>query len=503
MNGKGSEALSALRRAIQSINALVSKGDPGDRLPAIAVLARQAGVSYVTMWRAVQEFSRHGTIATAAGAPTRILSSRILPLPTEEPARDAPAMLPKWMQVFEQLNRMFVEEGLPHGGALPSTKELAGRHGVSRPTVLKAMRAMGREGWVVAHGRGYRMKRATLHQGLATLVLFTRALKEGTLLTEKANDGLRILQDECARRGILVRNRQYVQDGASLVPLGGTTYPRFAATEGQAILGFMVWTMGLEALDLDRLLDGLHRTGRPVVVLDESGEYLERPGRSRLPRLRCFSLSYPPTAGRAMGRYLLQSGHREVAYVMRQPPGRWSDSRLRGLREIFDRTGDPHAVHVVPYDAPDHAVDFEANFRAIRSVSATRRVNADHLQAFMNAIRRLEDPLQVETNNALTGVRVAQACRAAQGDGRITAWVGENDVVAVACLDALPPSRRKACRVVGFDDSRAAIERSLTSYNFGMDRLVRTMVAAVVVPSVVPAAKPGRPLEIEGTVVVR
>jgi DNA-binding transcriptional regulator YhcF (GntR family)/DNA-binding LacI/PurR family transcriptional regulator len=482
----------------------MSKGNPGDRLPAIAVLARQAGVSYVTMWRAVQEFSRHGTIATVAGAPTRIISSRILPLPVEGPAaRETSGALPKWMQVYQQLNRMIVEEGLPYGGALPSTKELAGRHGVSRPTVLKALRAMGREGWVVAHGRGYRMKRTTLHQGPATLVLFTRALKEGTLLTEKANDGLRILQDECARRGILVRNRQYVQTGASLVPLGGAAYPRFAAAERQAILGFMVWTMGLEALDLDKLLDGLHQAGRPVVVLDESGEYLERPGRSRLPRLRCFSLSYPPTAGRAMGRYLLQSGHRRVAYVMRQPPARWNDNRLRGLREAFDRTGDPHAVHVVPFGAPDHAVDFEANFRAIRSVTATRGVNADHLQAFMNAIRRLEDPLQVETNNALTSVRVAQACRAAQADRRITAWVGENDVVAAACLDALAASRRKACRVVGFDDSRAALERSLTSYNFGMGRLVRTMVAAIVDPSVAPAAKLGRPMEIEGTVVVR
>jgi DNA-binding LacI/PurR family transcriptional regulator len=204
-----------------------------------------------------------------------------------------------------------------------------------------------------------------------------------------------------------------------------------------------------------------------------------------------------------MGRYLLHSGHRRIAYVMGQPSSRWTMNRLQGLRQAFAMTGDPHAVQVVPYGIPDLSIDHDANFRAVFSVTAARGVNKDHLHAFMSAIRRMEDPLQVETNNAVTSVRVAEACRAVVRESGVTAWVGENDVVAIACLDAIAASRSKVVRVVGFDDSRAATERSLTSYNFGMDRLVRAMVGAIVDPAPMRGGRRTEPVEIEGTVVVR
>lgn len=65
---------------------------------------------------------------------------------------------PLYRQLYDQLRRSILEEKLPAGARLPSTRALALRLGVSRNTVLNAYEALAAEAMLVARkGSGTRV----------------------------------------------------------------------------------------------------------------------------------------------------------------------------------------------------------------------------------------------------------------------------------------------------------------------------------------------------------
>jgi LacI family transcriptional regulator len=90
------------------------------------------------------------------------------------------------------------------------------------------------------------------------------------------------------------------------------------------------------------------------------------------------------------------------------------------------------------------------------------------------------------------------------GKPSITAWVAENDAVALDCLAYL---RRKSVRVpdrislIGFDDTPAALFDGLTSYSYNPKAAVQRLVDIVLTsPAMLRRSRQRRAVELPGYV---
>ncbi|MDR0415314.1 MAG: GntR family transcriptional regulator [Prevotellaceae bacterium] len=92
--------------------------------------------------------------------------------------------LPKYRQVYEFLRRQIVEGAYPAGEALPSENALANAHGMTRPTVRKALSLLISDGFIVKRrGKGSIVKGAPKGIGILSITGTTSAVGRDNILT--------------------------------------------------------------------------------------------------------------------------------------------------------------------------------------------------------------------------------------------------------------------------------------------------------------------------------
>lgn len=458
-----------------------------ERLPSTAALADAAGVSVVTMHRAVAALRRSGTIVTGPGR----AGIRLRPAPEALPDDSPPVRFPrgKAERVRRRLMADLSSGHLPPDTPLPPVKTLAPRYGLCRQTMGRVLRELATDGYIELDPAGYRPPSPRRSRLGTTLVLvapaFGASLFEPTVRTV---DHLRQLDRACARHGLRLRIVSYV-DIINRPPsaiLAG-------ARERTEVLGFAVWTVGMSSRErAHRTVRRLGRTGKPVAVLDENGAMGEAPVRSGDTNRLVLRMAMEPHAGREVGRYLLRLGHRRVAFFGPECP------RLRGLASEFDAAGYPDGVKRYTSDELLDAVDDRLVNRAQRVVEQTLREylpDGDADGPALEELRDLRRRLRMVLDETRVRARYRAAFEEAYGAAGHTAWVGYNDTVALAALSFL---RSKRCpvpariSVIGFDNSVGAVFRGLTSYDFGGMAAAQRMVAFVVGDGTTPAATRAR-----------
>jgi len=118
-----------------------------------------------------------------------------------------------------------------------------------------------------------------------------------------------------------------------------------------------------------------------------------------------------------------------------------------------------------------HATMFPGKYRDVIQRSALELENAalSHAAARYAATARVYDAMKPLFEKALA-------------DPLVTAWVCSNDDAAIMALDFLAKKRCPVpgrISVMGFDDSRQAVEARLTSYNANADRLPQAMMTHI------------------------
>ncbi len=502
----------ALDRAVDHLRRCIGRmAQSGEHtLPGIRTLARQAKVSLVTMWKAVQVLRQRGVLRTVSQGRV-LVGDAAADIDTVPPAPRRPSVprVHRWVTVKERIARDILAGRFGSEGIVPAIGELRIRYGTGHATLRTALESLLADSLLERYGRGFRVTFSTRGDSFTTVVFVGRArtMDMMTDLAPRSRHLWRALESRCSHCGVglLVTSVEDMLERPA----------RAAGQHGSGVTaGYVVRNLDLPAQPAKRLLSTLLSAGRPVALADELGgvESLTRYAPSR--RLRVFSLAHSVSAGQELGRYLLSRRHRRVAFLSPYAAN-WSTNRLQGLRAAYEQAGLADAVR--PFVGGELADDF-----ALRDRARSSRSFAD-LCAALRAFRRSANPVSDETDDAFSrdpaftyvlrhvmeGI-MEPLFGTALADSSITAWVGANDAVALAALRFLDRTRSRgrahaAARisVAGFDNTFEAMAAGLTSYDFNVGALADAMVRHVLGPARTHAKRAAFSIEIPGLVVGR
>jgi DNA-binding LacI/PurR family transcriptional regulator/DNA-binding GntR family transcriptional regulator len=501
----------AQKRAVDSLLALVDmlRGRSESQLPTVVALAARAGVSLCTMARAISHLKDAGVLTASRGRAIR-LAGAAAPQLTKAPTSAAPAAPPghKWLRLTRELRADILAGIYPPGCLLPPGKELLSRYGVCRATLGKALAELNRAKTIAAERTRFRVPLLAGPPGRSTIVLVLRGTPKGDLfrLSPRTATSLRSLEIECFGAGLRLVVATW--NGWRFSLLDPQRPSAAQALEREPLLGYIVWTMGLDNLSPDVLLQRLYGQRLPVAVFDESSGL-------RLPwaegvRVKQFVLGTSAAAGRSVGRYLLGLGHRRVAFISSVHESDYSVNRLAGLSEAYAEAGAAGGVQTFTLT---HAIDLAKESQ--QRWAATRRVMQAAGEAGVVAMQGSRFPNELASEHLgwefdtfwlqqRLSETLAPLLEAAVAASDLTAWVGVNDEAALAALDFLRRRRTKVPQelsVLGLDNSVAATYQRLTSYNFNAQAAMRAMLAFVLDPRREPwNPRRDAPIEIEGHV---
>jgi DNA-binding LacI/PurR family transcriptional regulator/DNA-binding transcriptional regulator YhcF (GntR family) len=475
-------------------------------LPPIRALAAKAGVSYLTMQRAIAALHHNGTLVARHGS--GVVVRGIAP-----PQDGQPVARPNAHIVRQRLEMQVLSGQWAGDGALPSPKELRSQFGVSYRTVRNALRDLAARGYIEPWKHGYRVRPVAVRADAGTVVLIMRGGPDGEVVfaSPRTRENLWFLEHECARAGVrlalvtaeIISRRWRFPDGNDQV--------LYRPAAGMGVLGYVLWTDSIAPPMLAQISPLLQASGCRVAVLDEGKLPSLLPGLDNK-RIRRFVTAYSSEPGRQMGRLLLQLGHTHVGFLALNETAQWSQARFAGLAEVYAAAGLPHAVtrHASPLPAfrqYDSSGAFEALLKLLEKDlgAPARRQHALAARTLRSHAQDMRVFMYRETISSEYGLLVKDALVQARRQG-CTAWIAENDSLAIAALAAL---KRDGLRIpqdmamAGFDDSDEARESGLTSYNFNGAGYIHAMLRWVLETGRPARESMGEATEIDGFIVER
>lgn len=492
-----------LRRAVAHLESLIRQAEPtrGFVLPPLSSLANSASVSRMTMYKAVSLLKRSGALVSSGSR--GIMVAGAIPAMAQAPC--APVLTPqapstRWRTVKQKISAQLLNATLPAGRLLPSRKELLRRFDIGPATLRRALRELEADGRLVRVPRGYRAPGLLASSARGATVLFVTHTSDATqipILTPRMPDTLRELERECLSRGLRLLLRSFDQV-RSTGPSAGSSDP---------VLGAVMTTIAPYRERFLGALSAIDAAGLPCCLIDESMPDDGLRSATSRPLQRVWALGTGPVAGELMGRHLLALGHSRVAYLSRLPETETTSPRLRGLRCAFDSAGLPaSAITLRCAEAlGDSEMGSSPEFRLFDDnvCQAVRR--------YATAMRGVRVEPDVSEFVWSFGRRHWEArptqrmCAATLEDRSITAWVCNNDTLALLALDFLERagvSVPRTLSVVGFDDTLEAFSRGLTSYNFASEATVQAALDHIISPRRRRVRDPWS-AEIPGVVMVR
>lgn len=449
-------------------------------LPSMRSMAASAGVSLVTMSRAVHQAEQEGLVTCRRGSGVRL---RTVPL-----GASVKEGRTKWERLRTRIGRDIAEGAYPPGERLPSMKMLTQRYGVCRETAIKALRSLVAGGRLLGRTAGYEVPvlRAPAGRNRVVLILPGQGGVEPELFP-RTQEALRVLETECTRADVRLDIHMYSDSADLLYDRDGNAVCGGAEVHRLEALGLMVWCMGMPPTPYrGPLLPALTHGSRPVAVWDDYDSPAVSPFSRRTGR-RVFSSAGGFTAGKAVGRAVVEHGHTTVAFVSAFHAAPWSLARLAGVRAALSEADVEAAVSVCtksdqgwPGALRDQDIDpaiarHHQHFAKGLSSLGSR-------DAFCGAVaRRLEQRLAEAVDTEAHRQRAVPVFEQALATGA-TAWVAAADSTAVMAMRFLEERNLRVAgdvSVVGFDDTLEASLRGLASYDFNETALVRAMLGHV------------------------
>jgi DNA-binding transcriptional regulator YhcF (GntR family) len=488
-------------------------------LPTIRELAAMAGVSYVVMWTVVSGLREKGVLNVKPGWGTSLAV-------TKENSNDVPVAVHykphkrvlKWDALRMTIEQEVLKGRHVPGADLPTAKELVQTHGVCAATLHKALSALASQQIIQRHGNGFRVPLLSSRHSQASVVLIAAGDTSGNLLylQGRTDDHMRYLERECSQAQIRLTILPFsYEDTSGPSPSLRSGYPGgFPALRQHAsALGFVIWTPGIGAADLEDIVSHLCRLGKPIAILDEKGDAR---GLSADPAVKIFSMGLSPTSGFEVGRFLLGQRHRRIAYMTPEIPGMpdtYRSKRQQGLERAFCRAGLPDAVHAFYVeenggDALGEGAPAEPATEVVNDLNRWIRQRDRRYAAFTPAAaERIWNTVANALRAEASFGRLAPLFDKALADPEITAWVAFNDEYAVRALEHLYYRKRSVPQdisVIGFDDTSAASFHKLTSYNFNSSAVTHAMLAYILSPRASRWRRDtSEPVEIPGIITVR
>lgn len=448
MNSREQRTARAMTYLLTQVEACREKGVV--RLPTVVELAKEAGVSPVTMRKAVSRLAVRGVLSSRPSSGIRLIEGASVPEVSETvtESKEPAAFVPQWERIVAAIAGDIRSGRYAPGALLPSHQELGEHYGCCYRTLRKSLLTLADSGQLERHKKRFRVPVLAAEQSNARLLVVAvggaserstdqHALGPGfvgalELEAAVADVPLRVVWVDSEDPGAAAKKAAQEKRTSGLVMVYCDADSRVGAQDLQA----------------------LRRLKLPTAVVDASGAGDTPTLRPEEPSVRVFGLSVSPLCGKLMGAYLASRGYRRPAFVSTSHALPWSEQRLDGLRRAYHDAGMGHVV-----------------------VSCTARGGSDGTR---------HDGISPLVNKALSaGADVV---------------VGVDDQTALAARSRLGKTKQ-GIAIAGFGDTPGASRAGLTSYSHNLAGVAREALRHVLASD--RAAPHDRPLEVAGVVVER
>ncbi|MBD3321468.1 MAG: GntR family transcriptional regulator [Chitinivibrionales bacterium] len=489
----------------------------GQCLASIPELAGQAGISSVTMWKALGFLRKQGIVDGMRGKPFTVAPRALRkvvdcsPKTTVPDGDNSPSYL--WQRVRNRLAKDILSGVYSSADTLPSVKEMQLIYRTTFRPLKKALDALCREGMILPHKKTYAPVSLTSHRANAGIRVILLSDQEKKLWPGSLNEEcIRILETECVAANVELQVIGYTETGKFFFARSDEELkPISSLKDSDAILGYL-YLIILDDEWRDAILRRLVSFNKPVALLDVVGGW-DLSTRSQNNYVKHFSAATSSLPGRIAARYFLETGHRTVAYISPFHRARWSQNRWDGIRETFAAAGHEHAVTPFVWNKPPEV-------HSVYHDDALKNCPIDKLVNFFNTWKKSVPHFYVKRMDSYFNFQlgwriltVAEFYRqlhklfdSALGHENISAWIVANDDVALAALEYLQMNKIDVpgkISLLSFDDTRESLRQGITSYNFNMRAVVRTMLDYVLNTRTAKRKSTYQPSEIDGVIIER
>ncbi|MBN1578089.1 MAG: GntR family transcriptional regulator [Chitinispirillaceae bacterium] len=509
-----------IARACTYLATLAMQKENNISLPPIRSLARSAGVSFVTMWKALQRLQQEQGIVVDNKGNRRIKTdNQCWSSGRRESASASETTFSKgttgsWRHIAEKLYRDIVSGRYTGGEKLPSCKELQQSYGVSFATLKKALASLINEEIVEPHTNGYYIPLLTGSTGHARIVAIACGWEDGKIWVDHQDKSyFRALESECIRMNIQLDVIVYFRSHDRLRFVHTASKTDYDLND-RTILGYIFIVANLDSAP-EEVLERLVGMRRNVAVLDVVGGW-KVPRCAQGSRLvQFFTTTASMLPAKRVAQYLLGRGHRRIAFFSPFHRALWSQRRLDTITEMFDRAGFPRGV--IPFVQNGYAYQWDylknqehdEDIRSLINQYAEwkKEAHAEFFKRFGNLGYSIAKYI-TEWNCASGEIyeKMKPLFEKALDNRTITAWVMANDFAATIAIDFLKEHKVRIpddLSVISFDNTLDAMEYQLTSYDFNNHGIITMMLRFIVASHTIKPARHGGCIEVDGTLVVR
>lgn len=495
----------ALKKAVEVIRTLVSDS-PNTRLPSIRELAEMAGVSKVTISRGIDELKNDGLITTKWGSgiyPSAFVkdSGSSLHFPCSKQNK-----VEAVLDIFKQ---DILSGRFRTNRPLPPINQLTVRYNVSYPTMRKVLSVLVDQEILKRSGakyffftnRGSRKRRIAV----IALALSPAGIK---VVSERERTFYRLLSSAALQHNIdleIIGYNDYLEIPAFYLPQGRSIEFHL---KNSGICGVILSSYHMK--DSVGCLRRLLYSDIPVSAWIEDRGIMESVDRYSFygRKLTYFDSSYSILPGLDAGRYLLNKGHRHIAYISPFHRSPWSRNRLKGLQKAA-KAFHPFS-EIYPCVRSEYMNDYGFMEQVLENMDTDVTCMMEKItKKIPSGLKNRLQVVSLEMNTLFRDVLLYEYCKPvivkALSNSSITAWVCANDLIAglvMDCLDekGIPRSRQPA--IIGFDNSFDSLVRKHSSYEFNTEGEIQDMINHLLYPSS-PIYADTSTIRLSGTVIER
>lgn len=486
----------AVKKALEYLDLILGNGNlkPGEHLPSIQKLASKAQVSSVPMWKAVNLLAQKGVLEVIQGRGTRI--------PVQHDETLAPTV-ETWWRIREQIHREILG-GKYSIGLMPSLKEMRIQYGVSYNTLKKALESLVSDGIIEPCHRTYRAISYVNQVSVSSVVLLGWSIPELDLQarTPWGEEFLRSCENQCSQMRLNFKVVRYNSVGGITKYIDQDGKAATELKENDSVLGFILWADSPDELYRD-VLKQLNKFKKPIAVLQEGSLLRISDFQEQNRKIQVFSLATSSKAAKQVASFMLELGHKSIAYFSPFHLREWSKARLSGLEEIFSRhSGMNIQAYTIDKLGSHSFIEMVRPDKVFESFISKAQESPDMPELLINALKNVRMNITKSLLKEAIRESMKPLFEKAFADGNKSAWVCANDNVAIMALEWLKEHGGRIA-IAGFDDTFEAFRTGLTSYNFNVQALVNCMLSFLVSPSSHSTIQRAGIFEVEGMLVER
>lgn len=472
-----------LSETVNKIRAIINN-NPGTRLPSVRNLSQKYSVSPVTMLRALAILKNEGLLEGGWGKRHFIADKNKL----VKPAIDHPKMT-KVEKTVLMIKNDIIEGKYQTHRPLPSIKYLASCYDVSYPSIRKSLELLKDENIIKRSGSRYHFFTCKVKpQSKIAVVAFGTGRNSIKIVTERERNFYRLLSAVVMDQNVLLEIiccNDYLEEPEFYTP---DDTPLEIFLKKKNITGIILSSYHMK--DSAECLRKLLTFNIPISAWVEDHRILKMIGRyyANKKNLSFFDSSYSTVPGFEVGRYLIERGHKNIAYISPFHESPWSQNRLTGLKKAAASTPD---VHIYPFVCTGYLNDYFFLEKVLKESSFEKHCLITKISEKLHPfLKSRTSSIKYEHDILLRDNMIFSVCedfiRRASENISITAWVCANDQIAVLITDywnhfTVPLTERPA--LIGFDNSFESFERNISSYEFNKRGEIQQMLNHLLYPN--------------------